>query len=158
MTNNNNSASLIHETIKNLLSIQQSQKTSLENKASMLMAFAGGMFALLMGAREAILLIPFGSQIFVLIGIVLFAISVVCSTIVTWVRSYRIDPNPEVLASEYINQSPDETKLQMISNMIGSWKENSIIIERNAIILRLAFIAQSLAFTSLGIALFTSLF
>lgn len=155
---NDNSVSLIYETIKNLLSIQQNQKTSLENKASMLMAFAGGMLALLMGARETLLLIPVSSQVFILIGIVLFAISVVCTTIVTWVRSYRIDPNPEVLAHEYLNQSSDETKLQMISNMIGSWKENSIIIERNAVILRLAFIAQSLAFTSLGVALFTSLF
>ena len=155
---NNNSLSLIFETIRNLLSVQQSQKTSLENKASMLMAFAGGMFALLMGAREAILLSPFSAQIIVLVGIILFAISVVCSTIVSWVRSYRIDPNPEVLAHEYLNQSLDETKLQMISNMIGSWKENSAIIERNAVILRLAFISQSLAFIALGIALFISLF
>lgn len=155
---NNNSLSLIYETIRNLLSVQQSQKTSLENKASMLMAFAGGMFALLMGAREAILLTSFTAQIFVLVGIVLFAISVIFTTIVSWVRSYRIDPNPEALAHEYLNQSPDETKLQMISNMIGSWKENSAIIERNAVILRLAFISQSLAFISLGIALFISLF
>ena len=155
---NENSVSLIHETVRNLHSVQQSQKTSLENKASMLMAFAGGMFALLMGARETIILIPVSGQILVLIGIVLFAISVICSTIVSWVRSYRIDPNPEVLAHEYLNQSPDETKLQMISNMIGSWKENSVIIERNAIILRLAFVSQSLAFTSLGVALFISLF
>lgn len=155
---NDNSVSLIHETVRNLLSIQQSQKTSLENKASMLMAFAGGMFALLMGARETIILIPVSGQIFVLISVVLFAISVICSTIVSWVRSYRIDPNPEVLAHEYLNQPSDETKLQMISNMLGSWKENSVIIERNAIVLRVAFVSQSLAFTLLGVALFISLF
>ena len=154
----NNSVSLIYETVKNALSTQQSQKASLENKASMLMAFAGGMFALLMGARETILNIPFDSQIFVLIGIVLLAISVIFSTIVSWVRSYRIDPDPEALANEYLNQTIDETRLQMISNMISSWKENSAIIERNANILRLAFLSQSLAFFSLGIALFTSLF
>jgi hypothetical protein len=153
-----NSVTIIYETIKNSISTQQNQKASLENKASMLMAFAGGMFALLMGARETILLIPNDSQVFVLIGITLFAISVIFTTIVTWVRSYRIDPNPEVLAHEYINLSSDETKLQLISNMIGSWKKNSIIIERNAIVLRLAFLSQSLALTLLGIALFTSLF
>lgn len=153
-----NSISVIYESIKNSISAQQNQKASLENKASMLMAFAGGIFALLMGARESLLLIPINSQIFVLVGIVLFAISVIFTTIVTWVRSYRIDPNPEALAHEYINSSPDETKLQLISNMIGSWKRNSTIIERNAIILRLAFLSQSLAFISLSIALFTSLF
>ena len=155
---NDNSVTLIYEIIKTSISEQQSRKASLENKASMLMAFAGGMFALLMGAREAILLIAFSSQIFILVGIILFSISVLFATIVTWVRSYRIDPNPDVLAHEYVNQTSDETKLQLISNMIGSWKENSGIIERNAAILRLAFIAQSLAFISLGIALFTSLF
>lgn len=153
-----NSISLIYETTKNALALQQDQKASLENKASMLVAFAGGMFALLMGARESLLHIPFDSQIFVLVGIVLFSASVIFSSIVSWVRRYRIDPNPEALAKEYLNQTPDETTLQMISNMVGSWKDNSIIIERNASILRLAFISQSLAFISLGIALFTSLF
>lgn len=155
---NENSVSLIYENIKNLLSIQQSQKASLENKASMLMAFAGGMFALLMGARDSILLTPFESQVLILIGISLFAISVILTIQVTWVRLYRIDPNPEVLAREYLNQSPDETKLQLISNMIGSWKENSVIVERNAVVLRAAFLFQALAFVCLGAALFLSLF
>ena len=154
----NNSVSLIYENIKDLLAIQQSQKISLENKASMLMAFAGGIFALLMGARDTIITTSFNSQIFILTGIVFFAFSVICSTIVTWVRSYRIDPNPEILAGDYLNHSSEETKLQIISNMISSWKENSIIVERNAVFLRIAFISQSLAFTSLGIALFISIF
>lgn len=154
----NNSVSVIFEVIKNLLTVQQSQKTSLENKASMLMAFAGGMFALLMGARETLLTIPHASKVFLLIGIILFAISVILTIIVTWVRSYRIDPNPEVLAQEYVNKTPEETKLQLISNMIGSWKENSVLIERNALFLRAAFLLQALSFVSLGIALFTSLF
>lgn len=154
----NNSVSLIYENIKDLLVTQQNQKISLENKASMLMAFAGGIFALLMGARDTIVATSLKSQMLVLIGIVFFAFSVICSTIVTWVRSYRIDPNPEVLAHEYLNHSSEETKLQIISNMIGSWKENVTIIERNAVFLRIAFISQSLAFTSLGLALFISIF
>jgi hypothetical protein len=154
----NNSVALIYGIVKDLLSMQQNQKASLENKGSMLMAFAGGMFALLMGAREAILLTPLDSQIFVLVGISLFTISVIIAIIVTWVRSYRIDPNPEVLANEYLNKSPDEIKLQLISNMIGAWRDNSLLIERNANALRLAFLAQALAFISLGTALFLSLF
>lgn len=122
------------------------------------MAFAGGMFALLMGARDTLLTIPDDSKIFLLIGIILFAISVVLTIIVTWVRSYRIDPNPEVLAHDYLNKTSDETKLQLISNMIGSWKDNTVLIERNATFLRAAFLVQAFAFISLGIALFTSLF
>jgi hypothetical protein len=154
----NNSISLIYENVKNLLNIQQNQKTSLENKASMLIAFAGGMFALLMGARESILTASFESQILVLVGISLFAISVILTIMITWVRSYRVDPDPEVLAHDYLNQPPNETKLQLISNMVGSWKENSIIIERNAKTLRMAFLSQSLAFVCLGVALFLSIF
>jgi len=81
----------------------------------MLLAFAGGMFALLMGAREALLHIPFESQFFVLAGIILFAISVIFSSLVTWVRSYRIDPNPEALANEYLNQAPDEPFIRQVT-------------------------------------------
>jgi len=41
-------------------------------------------------------------------------------------------------------------KLQLISNLLGTWRNNSSRLEKNAVLLRLALIAQTIAFVLLG--------
>jgi hypothetical protein len=157
MKQDNSSVSLIYSVVKDTLAYQQGQKTSLETKASALTAFAGGMFALLMGARETLLLVEKTSQILILISVALFAVSVILANIVTWIRKYRADPDPEALAQNYLEVPLQEIQLQIISNMIGTWKTNKTLIERNAIYLRFGFLLQAIAFILLGSALFLSI-
>ena len=152
----NSSLPLIYHVIQETLSNQQTQKNSLETKASTLIAFAGGMFALMMGARETLILLPRTSQVLILISVSLFILSVISANVVTWVRKYRTDPNPETLANKYLDFSLDDTQLQLTSNLIGTWKANRILIERNANFLRFAFLSQMIGFILLGIALFLS--
>ena len=149
-----NSLSLIYTSVKETIEFQQVQRNSLENKANALSAFAGGMFALLMGARETLILLSEISRVLMLVSIVLFFLSVILNTIVTWVRNYRYDPDPETLSKFYLELSEQETKLQLISNLIGSWKKNKAILERNAVWLRISFISQALGFILLGVVLF----
>ena len=149
-----NSLSLIYTIVKEKIEFQQVQRNSLENKANALSAFAGGMFALLMGARESLILLEEISRVLILISIILFFLSVILNTIVTWVRNYRYDPDPETLSMYYLEESEKKTKLQLVSNLIGSWKKNKIILERNGTYLRISFVAQAIAFILLGIALF----
>jgi len=148
----NDNLELIYEITKEKMDHQQTRKNALENKASALTAFSGGMFALLMGARETILNYPFSSQILIIISILGFSVSVLQSMIVIWVKKYRNDPNIEKLAETYLEKSKEETLLQLISNSIGAWKHNETKIERNASVLRFAFLLQSAAFVLLGIA------
>lgn len=151
-----NSIVLIFESVKDSVAQQRAQKETLENKASMLIAFAGGMFALLMSARETLITLAAPNRILLLISIVLFAVSVVLCNVVTWIRRYRVDPEPKALAKNYLNMSPKQTRLQIISNTIGTWERNRKLLEDNANILRWAFICQAAAFVLLGIALFLS--
>lgn len=157
MTGNDDSnVPLIYAVIQETLANQHAQKSSLETKASTLIAFAGGMFALLIGARETLILLPRNSQVLILMSVSLFVLSVIFANIVTWVRKYRTDPNPEKLAEKYLGLSKEDTQLQLTSNLIGTWKANRIIIERNANFLRLVFLSQLVGFILLGIALFLS--
>ena len=156
MAKEENSVLLIYEVVKESLVAQQAQKNSLETNASTLIAFAGGMFALLMGSREALLLLSRVSQVLILISISSFALSVVLSNVVTWIRRYRVDPDPEGLAENYLHLPLEETKLQLVSNLIGTWKSNKDLLERNANYLRLAFLCQAIAFVLLGVSLFLS--
>ncbi len=151
------SLELIYETAKEKMDLQQTRKYALENKASALTAFAGGIFVFLMGSRETILDYPLSSQILIIISIIGFTLSVIQSMVVMGVKKYRMDPNIEKLAQNYLGKSKEETLRQLISNCIGAWKHNEEKIERNANILRVAFILQSLAFILLGIAFGTSI-
>jgi hypothetical protein len=155
-TENKDSVFLIYTLIRESIASQQTQKSSLESKASTLIAFAGGMFALLMGARETILLFPNSSQTLILIGITLFAISIIFANLVTWVRKYRVDPDPENLANHYLGIPERETQLQIISNLIARWQDNHAKLERVAFFLNLTFGVQALAFILLGIAFLLS--
>jgi hypothetical protein len=156
MTKDANSVALIYDVIKESIAFQQSQKNSLETKASTLIAFAGGIFALLMGSRATLILLPRVSQLLLLVSVALFALSVVLCNVVTWVQRYRADPEPEALAKNYLQMPSDDTQLQLISNLIGTWKSNHITVERKASFLRFAFLSQALAFILLGVALFLS--
>jgi hypothetical protein len=150
------SVSLIYAVVKETLAAQPTQLNTLETKASTLIAFAGAIFALLMGARETLIVIPRTSQFLILISVTLFAVSVVLAFMVIWVRRYRGDPNPESLAQKYLASPLQTTQLQLISNLIDTWKANHALIERNANHLRFAFLTQTIAFILLGMALFVS--
>jgi hypothetical protein len=148
--------SLIYTVVKEALAAQPAQLNSLETKASTLLAFAGGIFALLMGARKTLIDLPRSSQFLILVSVALFAISVVLAFVVVWVRRYRGDPNPELLAKKYLGSPLEKIQLQLISNSIVAWKANHASIERNATYLRFAFLTQTIAFILLGVALFVS--
>lgn len=148
-----NSADLIHTIIKETLVSQQTQKSTLESKAGTLTAFAGGMLALLISAKDEILSLQLDARMLVVLCIILFSLSIVLSTIVGWVRKYRSDPNPEALIENYLNISEADLKLQLISNYLGVWKNNARRIEKNAILLKIALVAQTLAFLLLGAVL-----
>ena len=153
----NDSISLIYTSIKEQLASQQDQKRSIESKASTLIAFAGGIFALDMGAWDTIIKFPVVSQIFILIGVGFFIISIIFSSIVAGVRKYRSDPEPEAFAKYYLDKPLEETHLQVISNWVDSWKANNKVLEQKALYLRITFIIQTIAFLLHGIALFVAI-
>jgi len=152
-----NSISIIYSTTKESLSAQQTQKSVLETKSNTLIGFAGGMIALLIGAKDNIQSMQSIARLLVLISVSLFSVSILLATFVGWVRKYRSDPNPSTLANHYIDKSEQEVQLQLISNLIGTWKDNSKQLERNARVLRVALISQTLAFILLGIVFVWSL-
>jgi hypothetical protein len=152
-----NSISFIYSITKESLAAQQTQKSVLESKSNTLIGFAGGMVALLIGAKDNIQSMQPPASLFVLISVGLFLASILLGTFVGWVRKYRSDPDPSALAKHYLEKSEQDVQLQLISNLINVWRINSTQLERNAIILRIALFAQVLAFIILGIVLIWSL-
>jgi hypothetical protein len=150
------SVDLIYQITKESLQIQLQQRNSLETKANTLTAFAGGMFALMMGALDTLVNLPRLSQYFVMASVITFFFSIITCTFVSWVRHYWIYPNIEVLASKYIGSSEQEAELQLISNLSLNWKSNHNNLERNASLLRVAYICQTIAFITFGLALLLS--
>lgn len=154
---NPNSVSLIFSLVQESAKEQSTQKNALETKASMLLAFAGGMLALMMGAREILVVLSLASRVFTLISIVLFAVSIIFALLTTWTRKYRTDPHPVGITSEdYLNADEEQTRLHVMANMVGVWKHNRELLERAAHFLRVSFISISAAFITFGIALFLS--
>lgn len=154
---NKNSVALIYAIIKDNLSSQQIQKGTLETKANTLTGFAGGMIALLLGSKDIITTLPQTRQYFVIGSIGLFLFSILLATIAGWVRKYRSDPNPAVLAEKYLNRTEYRIQLQVISNLINTWEINYKQLETNAVILRVALVLQTIAFILLGIVLIWTL-
>ena len=152
------SLQLSFDTAREALKTQQEQKVSLENKANMLLVFAGGILALLMNAWNTIIQFPLISQQLIVGSVVIFSISVILSLTVAWVKKYRVDPNPYTLAKNYLNRPESETKLQLISNWSETWNVNKVVIEQNALLLRVAFGIQVIAFLMLGVAFGLSIF
>jgi hypothetical protein len=152
-----NSISFIYSITKESLAAQQTQKSVLESKSNTLIGFAGGMVALLIGAKDNIQSMQPPASLFVLISVGLFLASILLGTFVGWVRKYRSDPDPSALAKHYLEKSEQDVQLQLISNLINVWRINSTQLERNAIILRITLFAQALAFIILGIVLIWSL-
>lgn len=152
------SISIIYSITKETLSTQQNQKSSLESKSNTLIGFAGGMIALLIGAKDILKSMQPPASLLVLISICLFLVSILLATIVGWVRKYRTDPNPSTLAKNYLDKSEQEVQLQLIANLITAWEDNFRQLESNAVLLRIALIIQTLAFILLGIVLVFSIY
>lgn len=152
------SIDLIFSVTKDALIFQQGQRESLESKANMLLVFAGGILALLMNAWDTLVKFPVISQEIVLLSVATFAISVLLAFIVAWVHKFRMDPNPDKLAENFIDELERDTKLQLIANWRATWSYNFAITERNSLILRIAFGLQVAAFLLLGLAFAISIF
>jgi Na+/melibiose symporter-like transporter len=135
-----NSAELIYNVTKESLSAQQAQKATLESKASTLTGFAAGMIALLLGFKDNIVSLPSIAKLMVITSIVLFLLSILLATIVGWVRKYRSDPNPQSLAENYLDEDESKVKLQLIANLLGTWRNNSRQLEKNAVLLRFVLV------------------
>jgi hypothetical protein len=105
-----------------------------------------------MNAWNTIIRFPLLGQRIIVLAVSFFALSVLMSLRVAWVQRYRVDPNPYTLAQNYLNRPEQDTKLQLISNWSETWKENMDVIERNALLLRVAFGFQVAAFLLLGAA------
>jgi hypothetical protein len=104
VTQVDNSVDLIYDVVKESLTAQQKQKDTLETKASMLIAFAGAIFGLLMSGYDTLKKFNQPSKILILVSIGLFALSVILLIIVTWVKKLRSDPNPQAITSpEFLN-------------------------------------------------------
>ena len=144
---------IIYSVAKESLSAQQTQKSALETKSNTLIGFAGGMIALLIGAKDVIQSLHSVARLLILISISLFLISILLATMIGWVRKYRTDPNPVALAEHYLDEPEEEVQLQLITNLTNAWESNSRQMERNATILRVALFAQLIAFILLGIVL-----
>jgi hypothetical protein len=152
------SVDLIYDVVKEALAAQQKQKDTLETKASTLIAFAGAIFALLMTGYSTLVSFGMLSKIFIVVSVVAFGISVVLLIVVTWVRQLRSDPNPIALATPvFLNNEPQKTRLQLISNWTAAWEENHSDLERRAKFLRWAFFAQAVGFILLGLGLLVTL-
>lgn len=66
------SVPIIYAVTKESLSAQQTQMSAWETKSNTLIGFAGGMIALLIGAKEAIQSLPSTARLLVLISTSLF--------------------------------------------------------------------------------------
>lgn len=152
-----NSIDFIHETTKDAITLQQTQRTSIENKANALMGFAGAVFALLMGTINILQTITIFIQMIIIFCVILFIGSVVLSLLINWTRKYRVDPEPEQLASNYLDKTESQVKLQVMSNMLDAWKSNARILERIGRLLTWAFGMQALAFILLATAILLGL-
>jgi len=148
-----NSSELIYTVTKESLSAQQVQKATLESKSSTLTGFAGGMIALLLGFKDNIASLPLIAKLMVIASVVLFLLSILLATVVGWVRKYRSDPNPQALAENYLDRDESKVKLQLIANLLGTWRNNSKQLEASAILLRLAMLIQITGFVLLGAVL-----
>lgn len=157
MSKDDPGVALIYSIAKEALAGQSTYLNTLATKASTLIAFAGGIFAFLMGAIETLILLPTTSQILILISVALFAVSVILAFTVTGVHQWRADPNPELLAKKYLQSPAQDIQLQLISNFISAWNTNYAVIQRTGKYLRFTFLAQTIAFVLLGAALFVSL-
>ena len=155
--NNDNSVNIIYHLTKELLDSQTKQKDSIENKASVLIAFTAGFFGLLMAGYNTINTFPMISQIFILIGLAFLSVSVLFSIIAGWVQKYPVSPNPEILSQNYLNKPEQETKLQIISSWISVWSDKKNILEHKANCLRAAFFLQTIGFVLFGISLVLSI-
>lgn len=153
MQTKDTSPDLIYEVTKDAIAFQQTQRASMENKANTLMGFAGVVFTILVGATTTLQKTrPLAQQV-VIICVILFAISVILSLIIIWVRKYRTDPNPAALAEKYLDKPETEVKLQIISNMLDAWKANAETLKLNSSLLVAAFAIQALAFLLLAAAI-----
>ena len=155
--NRSYSVDLIYQISKEAILLQMNQRNSLETKASTLIAFAGVIFALSMGALDNLIQLSGLLQSLLVISVIFFFFSIILCTIVSWIRYYRLHPNIETLARKYTELPEEETKLQITSNLIDDWKSNHKRIEQNALFLRLAFIFQTIAFIILGLTLLLSI-
>jgi hypothetical protein len=158
MEQENNSLELIFSVTRDALNAQEEQRKFLENKANMLLLFAGGIFALLMNSWSTINRFVLVSQITLLTGVSFFAFSVIFAIAATWVRKHHFVPNPKELSEHFLNSPQQVTKLQLISNWAETWQEQLQMLERTTYFLRLTFLAQAVGFLLLGLALFLSVF
>ncbi len=149
---------LIYDEVRLALEVQRAQKASLETKASILVGFAGTVLALLIKAKDVLIAMPYINRCLVLLGIVLFILSLFLLGLVFWVRQIRVDPNPVTLAQRYLNTPAGEVRRRVISNRSDAWQENSATLERSAKYLKIAFLVQGGATIFLAIALFISVF
>jgi hypothetical protein len=147
------SLEFIYNITKESLSAQQTQKITLESKVNTLVGFSGGMLVILLGFKETLQNFQPIAKLLIITSVCFFLLSIFLATIVGWVRKYRSDPNPNTLAENYLNRPEKDVKLQTLANLIGTWKSNANLLERNAVILRLAMATQTIGFLLLGIVL-----
>jgi len=146
------SIDIILSTCKEKINIQMQQRTSLESKANTLSGFAGVILALLLSAIETITKLDQKIQIIVLVGVILFALSMLTNFGITWIRRYRFFPNISKLYKNYALSSKLETKKALICQFVEDWEENGRRIGSISILLGTSHIMQAAGFLLLALA------
>lgn len=146
------SIDIILSTCKEKINIQMQQRTSLESKANTLSGFAGVILALLLSAIETITELDQNIQIIILIGVILFALSMLMNFVITWIRKYRFFPNISKLYKNFAMKSTMETKKALICQFIDDWEENCRRIRSISILLGISHIMQTAGFLLLALA------
>lgn len=147
------SSEIIFSLCKEDVNLQIQQRNSLETKANTLIGFSGVMFALIITALDKILVLDIKTKCFILIGVFLFVLSIIMATIVSWVSHYYLYPDLSVLFSNYFKRNSEETKLELIKRFTEDGPRNYKVLEKKAVILRIAYFLQLLGFLSFAIAL-----
>jgi len=146
------SKDLIYEELRLALATQRRQAESLETKASVLIGFAGAVLALLIGARQTLAGLDWSSKVPLLVGVILFVLSLAFLYRAYGVRKMYIVPDPLELPN-YLSMPLEELRRMIIEERREAWRKNTPVIKRSARHLKVAFVIQSIGLLSVAIAL-----
>lgn len=122
---NNDSLDLIFQEVRDRLKDQLLTADQLATKLNFLLGFNTVVIAAIFpGLIENIVTEGEALHATIILAIALLLLSVYFDLRGLKLQKYRRDPDPEQLYKKYANSSVDETKKVLISNYIGSFKEN----------------------------------
>ena len=147
-TANFKSLNLAYSEAKNLIEVQFRQIDGLDTKASNLLAATGIVLSVLISGQILSIFLnsKTGSPEYVMADYVLLGsaslftlVSVILGVIALYVRHYKLSPDPRIIRTEYLNWTEEQTKLQILDNLILNFEDNAKTLSKKAALLQYGF-------------------